>query len=57
MKLDGNTVIITGRDPQKLERVAQALKGVHAIASDVRSPEQIAALLQRVQSETSRASR
>lgn len=40
----GNTVIITGRDVAKLDRVKRTLPGVHTFASDVSDPAAIAAL-------------
>ena len=44
----GNTVIVTGRDPQKLAATGKALTGVHTLQSDVSSPEAISALQQTV---------
>ena len=44
----GNTVIITGRDAAKLERVKRDLPGVHTFASDVSDPAAIAALYDSV---------
>jgi uncharacterized oxidoreductase len=44
----GNTVIITSRDPAKLDAANQALPGVHAFVSDVGDPAAIAALYDRV---------
>jgi uncharacterized oxidoreductase len=44
----GNTVIVTGRDPQKLAATGKALTGVHTLQSDVSSPEAISALEQTV---------
>jgi uncharacterized oxidoreductase len=40
----GNTVIITGRDPAKLDAAKQALPGLHAFLSDVSDPGAIVAL-------------
>jgi uncharacterized oxidoreductase len=40
----GNTVIVTGRDPGKLRATQQALPGVHGFQSDVSDPVAIAAL-------------
>jgi Short-chain dehydrogenase involved in D-alanine esterification of lipoteichoic acid and wall teichoic acid (D-alanine transfer protein) len=40
----GNTVIVTGRDQQKLTATKQALPGVHTFRSDVGDPHAIAAL-------------
>ncbi len=40
----GNTVLVTGRDPEKLEATRQALPGVHVFQSDVSDPKAIAAL-------------
>ena len=39
-----NTVIVTGRDQDKLDAVQRLLPGVHAFQSDVSDPEAIAAL-------------
>jgi uncharacterized oxidoreductase len=44
----GNTVIVTGRDQEKLDAATQALPGVHTFKSDVSDPEAIAALHNRV---------
>jgi uncharacterized oxidoreductase len=46
-----NTVIITGRDRQKLEETKAALPGVHTLQSDASRPEDIEALRQRVTTE------
>ena len=43
-----NTVIITGRDKQKLEAAKSSLPGVHALQSDVSNPREIESLLQLV---------
>jgi uncharacterized oxidoreductase len=40
----GNTVIVTGRDQEKLEAAKRALPGVHTLMSDVSDPGAIAAL-------------
>ncbi len=40
----GNTVIVTGRDQEKLDAVKQSLPGIHAFQSDVSDPAAIAAL-------------
>jgi uncharacterized oxidoreductase len=40
----GNTVIVTGRDQEKLDAVKLALSGVHTFKSDVSDPVAIAAL-------------
>ncbi len=40
----GNTVLVTGRDPEKLEAAKAALPGVHVFQSDVSDPKAIAAL-------------
>ena len=40
----GNTVLITGRDQEKLDAARQALPGVHTFQSDVSDPAAIAAL-------------
>lgn len=44
----GNTVLVTGRDPEKLDATRQALPGVHVYQSDVSDPDAIAALHDRV---------
>lgn len=44
----GNTVIITGRNLQKLDETRQKLPGVHAIQSDVSKPEDIERLYRQV---------
>lgn len=44
----GNTVIITGRNPEKLAEVKRKLPRVHAIQSDVRSTSDIADLFWQV---------
>lgn len=43
-----NTVIITGRDPRKLEQARVALPGVHAYQSDASRAEDIEALRQQI---------
>ena len=40
----GNTVLITGRDQEKLDAAGRALPGIHAFRSDVSDPAAIAAL-------------
>ena len=40
----GNTVIVTGRDQEKLDAAERALPGVHTFKSDVSNPAAIAAL-------------
>jgi short-subunit dehydrogenase involved in D-alanine esterification of teichoic acids len=40
----GNTVIVTGRDREKLDAANRALSGVHTFKSDVSDPGAIAAL-------------
>lgn len=40
----GNTVIVTGRDQEKLDAAKQALPGIHTFKSDVSDPAAIAAL-------------
>jgi len=40
----GNTVIVTGRDPEKLDAATRALPGIHTFKSDVSDPAAIAAL-------------
>ena len=44
----GNTVIITGRDQEKLDAAERALPGVHAFKSDVSDPAAIMALHESV---------
>ena len=44
----GNTVIVTGRDQQKLDAAVRALPGLHAFDSDVSDPLAIAALHEQV---------
>ena len=46
-----NTVIITGRDPRKLEEAKAALSGVHTFHSDASRPEDTESLRQRVTAE------
>jgi len=46
-----NTVIITGRNPQKLEQARAALPGVHALQSDASKPEDIELLRRRIAAE------
>jgi uncharacterized oxidoreductase len=46
-----NTVIITGRDQQKLKEAESALPGVQTIQSDAGKPAEIQALLQRVKAQ------
>ncbi len=43
-----NVVLVTGRDPAKLEASRRALPGVHTFTSDVSDPQSIAALQQNV---------
>ncbi len=40
----GNTVLVTGRDQNRLDAAAQALPGLHSFKSDVSDPEAIATL-------------
>lgn len=40
----GNTVIVTGRDQEKLDAVERTLRGLHTFKSDVGDPDAIAAL-------------
>jgi uncharacterized oxidoreductase len=47
----GNTVIVTGRDPKKLEKTKFLLPKVHTIQSDVSKPADIEALLKKVTAE------
>ena len=44
----GNTVIVTGRDPAKLDAAKRAMPGLQAFASDVTDPAAIVALHQAV---------
>ncbi|MFZ0981326.1 MAG: SDR family NAD(P)-dependent oxidoreductase, partial [Candidatus Acidiferrales bacterium] len=44
----GNTVIVTGRDQEKLDIANRALPGVHTFKSDVSDPGEIAALHDRL---------
>ncbi len=44
----GNSVIVTGRDPEKLENTKRNLPGVCAVRSDVTDPRAIAALYESV---------
>jgi uncharacterized oxidoreductase len=44
----GNTVIVTGRDQDKLDATCRALPGVHSFKSDVSDPDAIAMLHDRV---------
>ena len=44
----GNAVLVTGRDPEKLDAAKKTLPGVHVFQSDVSRPEAIAALHDRV---------
>jgi len=44
----GNTVIVTGRDPGKLERVQAKLEGIHAFQSDACDPKAIQTLFHAV---------
>ncbi len=46
-----NTVIITGRDQQRLKETESALPGIHTMQSDASKPDEIRALLQRVEAE------
>lgn len=46
-----NQVIITGRDPRKLQEAKEALPSIHVIQSDAGKPEDIDALRQRVTTE------
>ena len=47
----GNTVIVTGRDREKLDRIARELPRLHVLQSDVTDPKSMAALYARVKSE------
>ena len=44
----GNTVIVTGRDQEKLDTANKVLRGVHTFRSDVSDPGEIAALHDRL---------
>ena len=43
-----NTILVTGRDPDKLREIQKKLPGVHTYQSDVSDPEAIVSLYQRV---------
>lgn len=43
-----NTIIVTGRDPNKLREIQKTLPGVHTYQSDVSDPTAIVSLYQRV---------
>jgi uncharacterized oxidoreductase len=47
----GNKVIVTGRDPRKLDAVIKQFPGIHVIQSDVSDPKAIALLHQRIAAE------
>jgi uncharacterized oxidoreductase len=47
----GNTVIVTGRDQEKLDATSRALPGIHAFKSDVGDPNAIVALHDHVLAE------
>src|SRR6202171_873680 len=44
----GNTVLITGRDQAKMDRVEEAFPKIHTFQSDVSDPEAIATLYEEV---------
>ena len=44
----GNTVLVTGRDQEKLDAARQALPGLHTFQSDASQPAAIAALYQNI---------
>jgi uncharacterized oxidoreductase len=48
LHLRGNTVIVTGRDQEKLDAAKRELSGIHTFQSDVSDPDAIAALHQSV---------
>lgn len=48
LSLRGNTVIVTGRDRQRLEAAQQALPGIHVFQSDVSDPASIESLYKTV---------
>ena len=43
-----NTILITGRDPNKLQEIQKKVPGVHTYQSDVSNPEAIVSLYQQV---------
>ncbi|HEX9503304.1 MAG TPA: SDR family NAD(P)-dependent oxidoreductase, partial [Patescibacteria group bacterium] len=45
---NGNTVIVTGRNEQKLQKVKNELNGVVTIKSDVSNPDDVKALYEHV---------
>ncbi len=47
----GNTVIITGRDPAKLDEARAKLPGLHCVVSDVSDPTAITSLRERLTAE------
>jgi uncharacterized oxidoreductase len=47
----GNTVIVTGRDQERLDAARRSLPGIHAFKSDVSDPAAIASLRDRVLAE------
>lgn len=49
----GNTIIVTGRNPTKLDAARKMLPGVHSIPSDVSDPAAIAKLYRQVVAEFS----
>src|SRR5581483_1404510 len=44
----GNTVIVTGREPSRLEQAHQSLRGIHTVESDVSEPGAIESLCSTV---------
>ncbi|CAB3809863.1 SDR family oxidoreductase [Paraburkholderia fynbosensis] len=44
----GNTVIVTGRSPERLEAAQQAIQGLHAFESDVSNPASVESLYEIV---------
>jgi uncharacterized oxidoreductase len=50
----GNTVVIAGRDFEKLQRAADVLPGVHAVRCDVTSEKDVRAVLDHIESEHGR---
>ena len=44
----GNTVLITGRDNDRIQRAKQELRGVHVFQSDMAEPSEIALLHRQV---------
>src|ERR1700733_10648960 len=47
----GSSVIVTGRDPRRIDHTIHALPGLHGWVSDISSPEDRISLAQRIESE------